>query len=121
MPRFIHILLIGCVLLIAACRTGAIYNVESAPLNAPPTATLTDIQRAIIRAGATRGWQRWAAGVVGIAIIYTCGLAVLMIRANLDFSAGWAAGVAPFLLPDLVKALIAASLMEGGRRLLLRA
>ncbi len=57
MPRFVHILLIGCVLLIAACRTGAIYNVESAPLNAPPTATLTDIQRAIIRAGATRGWQ----------------------------------------------------------------
>lgn len=75
----------------------------------------------LVEHGATRGWQRWAAGVVGIAIIYTCGLAVLMIRANLDFNAGWAAGVAPFLLPDLVKALIAASLMEGGRRLLLRA
>ncbi len=55
--KYVQILLIGCVLLIAACREAPIYNVESAPLNAPPTATMTDIQRAIIRAGAQRGWQ----------------------------------------------------------------
>lgn len=57
MKKFVHVLLIGCVLLIAACRDAPIYSVESAALNAPPTATLTDIQRAIIRAGAQRGWQ----------------------------------------------------------------
>lgn len=57
MKQVVRVLLIGCVLLIAACRGAPVYNVESAPLNAPPTATLTDIQRAIIRAGAMRGWQ----------------------------------------------------------------
>ena len=57
MQRLLHLLVIGCVLLIGACRAAPIYNVESAPLNAPPTATLADIQRAIIRAGSTRGWQ----------------------------------------------------------------
>lgn len=57
MKKFVHVLLIGCVLLIAACRETPVYNVESAPLNAPPTATLQDIQRAIIRAGSARGWQ----------------------------------------------------------------
>jgi hypothetical protein len=57
MKRFVHLLLIGCVLLIAACRENPVYNVASAPLNAPPTATLQDIQRAIVRAGATGGWQ----------------------------------------------------------------
>lgn len=52
-----QVLLFSFVLLIAACRTAPVYNVESAPLDAPPTATLQDIQRAIIRAGAQRGWE----------------------------------------------------------------
>jgi hypothetical protein len=57
MKKLIHGLLITAVLLIAACRADPIYSVESAPLNPPPKATLTDVQRAIIRAGAGRGWQ----------------------------------------------------------------
>lgn len=57
MRAIAHVVLIGFVLLIAACRTAPVYNVESAPLNAPPTASLQDIQRAIIRAGAQRGWE----------------------------------------------------------------
>lgn len=63
---------------------------------------------------------RFNAGVIGIAIIYACGLIVLMSVRALDFSAAWAAGAAPFLVPDLAKALIASSLAEGGRALLLR-
>jgi biotin transport system substrate-specific component len=72
----------------------------------------------LVERGSTRGWQRWAAGLVGIAILYACGLALLMARANLDLSAAWAAGAAPFLLPDMAKALIAASLTEAGRKFL---
>ncbi|MGQ9909786.1 MAG: biotin transporter BioY [Candidatus Flexifilum sp.] len=64
---------------------------------------------------------RFSAGIVGIAVIYACGLIVLMAVRALDFSTAWAAGAAPFLMPDLAKALIAASLAEGGRALLLRA
>lgn len=55
--RALSAVLVACaVLIIAACRGDAIYSVESAPLNPPPKATMADIQRAIIRAGATRGW-----------------------------------------------------------------
>jgi biotin transport system substrate-specific component len=74
----------------------------------------------LVERGAKRVWQRWLAGVVGIAIIYACGLAWLMAFRQLDVAAAWAAGVAPFIAPDLVKALIAASLTEGARSLLLR-
>ncbi len=74
----------------------------------------------LVERGAKRVWQRWLAGVVGIAIIYAGGLAWLLIFRQLDLGTAWAAGVAPFIAPDLVKALIAASLTEGGRSLLLR-
>jgi len=65
-------------------------------------------------------WRRWLAGVAGIAVIYACGLVVLMLTRQLDFATAWAAGAAPFLLPDLAKALIAAAMTEGGRALLKR-
>lgn len=71
------------------------------------------------RAG-TRLWQRWLAGVAGIAVIYLCGLPVLMLTRGLDLAMAWAAGAAPFIVPDLVKALIAAAATEGGRALLQR-
>jgi hypothetical protein len=55
--RAIHaVLIVAAVLVISACRSDQMYTVESAPLNPPPKATMADIQRAIIRAGATRGW-----------------------------------------------------------------
>lgn len=46
------------VLVMVACSSATpVYNVEQAPLNAPATASLSDIEQGIIRAGAARGWQ----------------------------------------------------------------
>ncbi len=69
---------------------------------------------------ANRMWQRLLAGIAGILVIYLIGLPVLMLARGLPFDSAFAFGVAPFLLPDLAKALIAAGLTEGGRALLLR-
>lgn len=71
------------------------------------------------RAG-QRVWQRWLAGVVGVLVIYLFGIIVLKTNRGMDWGAAWTAGVAPFIAPDIVKALIAAALTEGGHRLLLR-
>ncbi len=65
-------------------------------------------------------WQRWLAGVAGIAVLYLCGVVHLKLYTGLDWGATWAAGAAPFLAPDLLKALIAAGLAESGRALLSR-
>ena len=70
----------------------------------------------LVQQGANRTWQRWLAGLVGVAIIYAFGLPVLMSVANLSFEGAWAAGAAPFILFDLVKSALASSLSEGGRR-----
>ncbi|MEZ4670141.1 MAG: biotin transporter BioY [Anaerolineae bacterium] len=67
-----------------------------------------------------RIWQRWLAGIVGVAVIYLFGVIVLKANLGLDWDAAWTAGAAPFIAPDMVKALIAAALTESGRRLLLR-
>jgi hypothetical protein len=42
---------------LAACSNPDVYNVESAPFNARETATLDDVQRAILFAGAKRDWK----------------------------------------------------------------
>lgn len=70
--------------------------------------------------GNARMWQRWLAGVVGIFVIYVVGVPVLRLTLGVDWATAWAFGGAPFLALDLVKAVIAASLTEGGRALLLR-
>jgi biotin transport system substrate-specific component len=67
-----------------------------------------------------RLWQRWLASVVGMLVIYAVGIVVLKAVTGLDWVKAWNAGVAPFIVPDLFKALIAAALTEGGRRLLLK-
>ncbi len=72
----------------------------------------------LVERGAARLWFRWSAGVVGIAALYACGLGWLMLSLNMELSAAWAAGAAPFLVPDMAKAVIAAALTESGRRLL---
>lgn len=74
----------------------------------------------LVEKGANRVWQRWLAGIVGIAVIYACGVPVLMRITGMDFSAAWAAGVVPFIALDLGKALLAAALSEGGRSILMR-
>ncbi|MGB7341384.1 MAG: biotin transporter BioY [Phototrophicaceae bacterium] len=64
-------------------------------------------------------WQRFLAGIIGIAVIYTFGAIVLKIVTGMGWSAAWTNGVAPFIVADLIKALIAATLVEGTRSLLL--
>lgn len=81
---------------------------------------------ALVEKGETRFWQRWLAGVVGIAVIYFFGVIWLRIYGGwvfpngMTWEAAWAAGVAPFLFYDLLKAVLAAGISEGGRSLLLR-
>lgn len=74
----------------------------------------------LVEHGASRLWQRLVAGVAGILVIYLCGLPVLMLASGLGFDRALSVGVAPFIVPDLAKALIAAALTEGSRTLLLR-
>lgn len=74
----------------------------------------------LVQLGANRVWQRWIAGLVGVAVIYAFGIVVLKIVMGLTWGAAWTAGVAPFIVLDTVKALIAAGLAEGARSFLLR-
>ena len=74
----------------------------------------------LVERGAKQVWARWLAGIAGVAVIYLFGIVVLKLHTGLDWTKAWEAGVAPFIIPDLAKALIAAALTEGGRRLLLR-
>jgi biotin transport system substrate-specific component len=74
----------------------------------------------LVERGTMRLWQRWLAGVAGIVVIYLFGILVLKLNTGMDWQAAWTAGVAPFIVPDLAKAIIAAALAEAGRSLLLR-
>ena len=74
----------------------------------------------LVERGATRLWQRWLAGIAGTLVIYLCGLLVLKAVTGLTWDTAWTAGVAPFIVLDLLKAVIAAALSEGGRALLMR-
>ena len=74
----------------------------------------------LVERGAGRLWQRLLAGIAGIAVIYLCGIVVLKLNTGMSWDAARAVGVAPFIVPDLAKAVIAATLAEGGRRMLLR-
>lgn len=72
----------------------------------------------LVQQGAARAWQSWLAGVAGVFVLYLCGVAGLMTATGMDLNAAWAAGVAPFLVFDLVKAALAASLLYAGRRMI---
>jgi biotin transport system substrate-specific component len=74
----------------------------------------------LVERGTQRIWQRWLAGVAGITVIYLFGIVVLKINTGMAWDAAWTAGVAPFIVPDLAKALVAAALAEGSRSLLMR-
>ncbi len=73
----------------------------------------------LVERSAEDAWQRWLAGAAGVVVLYACGVAGLMVSTGMDLEAAWAAGVAPFLVFDLVKAALAVSLLYAGRRLLL--
>lgn len=70
--------------------------------------------------GAKRVWQRWLAGIVGVMVIYALGVTVLRAVTGMTWSEAFAAGIAPFVVLDLIKAVIAAGLSETGRAALLR-
>jgi biotin transport system substrate-specific component len=68
-----------------------------------------------------RGWS-FAASLIGVSIIYLMGTVWLTIGfLGGDFSRGWTLGVAPFIVVDVIKALIAAGGAEGLRTLIERA
>jgi len=63
---------------------------------------------------------RWFAGLVGVAVIYLFGVMHLTLYTGNDFGTAWATGGAPFLIPDAIKALLAAGLTESIRMTLNR-
>lgn len=63
-------------------------------------------------------WLRWIAGLVAVAVIYAIGTIYLKDYLNMTWQAAWAAGVTPFIVIDIFKALLAALLGESGRAFL---
>lgn len=63
---------------------------------------------------------RWLAAVVGIGVLYLFGATWLKTVTGMSWSATWVAAVQPFIVLDLLKAVIAAALAESGRWLFLR-
>jgi biotin transport system substrate-specific component len=62
---------------------------------------------------------RFVAGLAGVAVIYLCGTLWLTFGfLGGDLVKGWTLGVAPFILVDIAKAIIASALAEGTRRCL---
>lgn len=74
----------------------------------------------LVEAAGQRLWWRWIAGIAGISVIYTCGIVILKLVTGMEWEAAWLAGVAPFIALDMIKALLAAGLVESARALLLR-
>lgn len=74
----------------------------------------------LVEHGATRAWQRFLAGLVGVSIIYACGLPVMKLVLGVDWATAWTLSVAPFIAFDVVKAIIAAGFTETGRALIMR-
>lgn len=65
---------------------------------------------------------RFVAGLAGVAVIYAIGAAWLTYGfLGGDWAKGWAAGIAPFIVVDVAKAVIATLLAEGARAWLTRA
>jgi len=60
-----------------------------------------------------RRWVRWIAGLVGAAIIYAFGIPVLALVTNQSLVAAGAV-LGNLVVPDVLKAFLAASVTEGG-------
>ncbi|MBW4437776.1 MAG: biotin transporter BioY [Pleurocapsa minor GSE-CHR-MK-17-07R] len=71
------------------------------------------------RAG-VRVWQRWLAGLAGMLVIYAFGATWLAVSRGMTPDAAFSAGVTPFIVGDLAKAMIAAGATEGMRLALRR-
>ena len=73
---------------------------------------------ALRRAGSARGIADTVAVVADIAIIYLLGWMQLSLVANMGPAPAFIAGVAPFLVPDAIKGIVAISVATGVRRAL---
>lgn len=62
------------------------------------------------------GWRTWLAMLAGIGVIYLGGASWLTVWLGGDWSKAWSLGVAPFVVVDLAKAVIAAAVVDGARR-----
>jgi biotin transport system substrate-specific component len=80
-----------------------------------PAAALTGL---LSERGQTRIALRWLAGIAGVAVIYAFGVLWLSVARALPLETAWAAGAAPFIFLDGIKALLAAGLSETARALL---
>ena len=75
----------------------------------------------LVEHSAGRTWQRWLAGVVGVLVIYAFGIPVLYRVVNAEsWQQAWLWGGYPFLGLDILKALIAATLTESARQVMMR-
>jgi biotin transport system substrate-specific component len=68
---------------------------------------------------AGRRWGNFAAAVAGALVIYLVGASWLAVLLG-SWRKAWLGGVAPFILPDLLKAALAAGVAESGRLLFRR-
>ncbi len=59
---------------------------------------------------------RFISGLVGVLVIYAFGASHLVLYTGMDWGRVWATGVAPFLVPDAIKAFLAAGLVSTFRR-----
>ncbi|HEY63954.1 MAG TPA: biotin transporter BioY [Caldilineae bacterium] len=71
----------------------------------------------VVGALARPGWRTWAAMLAGVAVIYLGGASWLAIWLGGDWGKAWTMGVVPFIAVDLAKALVAAIVVDGARRL----
>lgn len=56
MKNILRVLPLAVLLVLTACRTAPVYNIESEGLGAPSNASLSQVTRAIKQAGAGLGW-----------------------------------------------------------------
>lgn len=74
----------------------------------------------LVERSGERVWQRVAAGLVGLVIVYLVGTTVLAYMTHRTLPEALTAGVVPFIAGDIAKAIIAGVLTEGLRTTLLR-
>lgn len=75
----------------------------------------------LVEHSADRTWQRWIAGIIGVLVIYAFGIPILYsVTGAESWQQAWMWGGYPFIGLDILKALIAATATEAGRRVLMR-
>jgi biotin transport system substrate-specific component len=74
----------------------------------------------LVERGADHPWGRLVASLIGVVVIYTFGLTTLKLMLNVSWGQAWGWSVAPFIAIDILKAIIAAGLVDSGRMLIKR-